>query len=495
MSLERDMINKVKSITIVGGGTSGWLTAAYFSKNFPHLKITVVDKEFGSPIGVGEATLLNFKSFMEECGFDINQWFTACDATYKSGILFAKWNDENNDVWHPFFKGNKKIVADIGVHDLWTLNQDLDFKDYALSYYSSSINHNSVDYTNIEGYAFHVDCGKLVKFVQESIIEKISLIKSEVIDVVKSNDNIDYLLLKNQEKIYSDLYIDCTGFLSILKKSNQRVDLEGRLFVNTAVACPVEYQDKPSELKPYAVCEAVDHGWIWKIATQSRIGSGMVFNRNITDIDEAKKYFVEHWDHRINIDKIRVIDWTPFYNLDQWRGNVVSIGLSAGFIEPLESTGIALITAGITQLSNAIQDGMYTYDNIDYYNLQMKLYFEDSVDFVNMHYAYSNRTSKFWNWVKEIFVPSDRMNFYISSLLDETIPVPFNGKFNYIFGGANWSTVLVQLGAVISSRKLPLTDDSARIILLDNFKKNEKYRHVWSRPHWLEIERLKEYYK
>ncbi len=489
------MINKVNSITVVGGGTSGWLSAAYLSKNFPHLKITVVDKEFGSPIGVGEATLLNFKSFMEECGFEINKWFPACDATYKSGILFAKWNDETNDVWHPFFKGNKKIAGDIGIHDLWTLNQDLDFRKYALSYYSSSIDHNTVDYTNIEGYAFHVDCGKLVKFIQETIVDRISLVKSEVVEVVKNKDTIEYLELKNGQKIYSDLYVDCTGFLSLLKKSKQRIDLQGRLFVNTAVACPVEYQNKETELKPYAVCEAVDHGWIWKIATQNRIGSGMVFDRNITNIDDAKKYFAEHWNNRISVDKIRVIDWSPFYIIDQWKSNVVSIGLSAGFIEPLESTGIALITAGITQLSNAIQDNMYTQDNIDYYNLQMKLYFEDSVDFVNMHYAYSNRNSKFWNHVKETFVMSDRMKFYLEALLNSEIPVPFNGKFNYIFGGANWSTVLIQLGAEISSRKLNLSDDTARMILLDNYNKNEKHRHVWSRPHYLEIERLKEYYK
>jgi tryptophan halogenase len=178
-----------------------------------------------------------------------------------------------------------------------------------------------------------------------------------------------------------------------------------------------------------------------------------------------------------------------------WDGNVVRIGLSAGFIEPLESTGVALITAGITQLSNAIHERYYTEENIKFFNLQMKLYFEDSIDFVSMHYAKTNRTSKFWTWVKDTWKPSGRMLHYLEQLNDPSIPIPYNGKFNYIFDGANWSIWLIQLGYSVAKRNSRIPDNLAEEILNKNYIRYEKYRHVWSRHHASEIDRLTEFYK
>jgi tryptophan halogenase len=486
---------KVNSITIVGGGTSGWMTAAYLSHNFPEIPVTVVDKEVGTPIGVGEATLLNFKAFMEECGFSINEWFTAVDATYKSGILFSNWIEPGKDIWHPFNKGNTEVIGKFGIHDIWTHNQQYDFKKYALSYYDASIMHNALDAVNLRDYAYHVDCSKLVMFIQEKLKNKIQIVRSDVVNVVNNDAGIDYLELKNGSTVSSDLFIDCTGFKSLLRTAERRVSLSDRLFVNTAVACPIPYNDKSSELKPFAECDAVDHGWIWKIGVASRIGSGMVFNRDITSIDEAKEYFVNYWNNRISKEQVRVIDWTPFYNEDQWKGNVVSVGLSAGFIEPLESTGIALITAGITQISNAIEEQFYTQDNIDYFNMQMKLYFEDSVDFVSMHYAKTTRDTKFWSHVSNTFKASARMDHHLEQLANPNIKLPSNGKYNYIFGGSNWTVLLAQMGYFVAERNTGLNCEISEELLVKNYIKNEKSRHVWSRHHSTEIERLSEYYK
>jgi len=483
----------VASITIVGGGTSGWLAAAYLYKNQPDITITVVDKEIGTPIGVGEATLLSFKPFMEECGFKIEDWFPALDTGYKSGILFSNWRAQGDNIWHPFYKGNRKLLSNVNVWDSWSCNQHLDFKKYALSCYDVSIHHNALDANSIDNYAFHVDCGKLVIFLQEKLKDKINIIRSDVMKVNYTDSNtIKSLELKNKELVQSDLYIDCTGFKNVLRKPANRIDLSDRLFVNTAVACPIPYQDRESEFKPYAVCEAVDHGWIWKIGVASRIGSGMVFNRNITDIETAKEYFVNHWDDRIKKENIRVIDWDPFYNEDQWAGNVVNIGLSAGFIEPLESTGIGLITYGIGQLNSAIYERRFSdIDRINF-NLQMKVLFEDCVDFVSMHYANSSRSSKFWNWVNDKFQPSSRMNHFIKELNDSNISVPNAGKYNYMFGGSNWSLMLIQLGYQSANRNLSITADAAAELLIKNYIEHEKNRHIWSRPHSKEVDRIAE---
>jgi tryptophan halogenase len=482
---------KVETLTIVGGGTSAWMTAAYIHHNHPAISVTVVDKEIGNSIGVGEATLLSFQPFMEECGFPIDDWFTKIDCGYKSGILFSNWRGPGNDIWHPFYKGNKKITDHYHLWDVWSLVQELDFKTYATGSYSSSVLHNTVDSSAFHTYASHIDCGKLVSYIQNQLKNKIKIIKSEVVNINKlDNGDIDSLELKNGTIIKSDLYVDCTGFHSILRKSKNRIDLEGRLFVNTAVVCQIPYEDRPNEFKPYAVCDAVDHGWIWKIGVASRIGSGMVFNRNITDPEEAKEYFVKYWNDRIKKENVRVINWDPFYNTDPWVGNVVQIGLSNGFIEPLESTGIALITVGATQLSNALMEQWYSKHDVDNFNSQLNTLFEDCIDFVSMHYANNNRTSKFWNYVKDTFTPSERMLHYVDRLTKPNIKVPVDSKHNYMFGGSSWSMVMQQLGYEITPRSIPYSKEYATEVIVKHYIEHEKNKHIWSRHHSSEIDRI-----
>ena len=232
--------------------------------------------------------------------------------------------------------------------------------------------------------------------------------------VNKDNDgNITSLDLKNGLKHESDFYIDCTGFASIIKKA-KRVELlgEGRLFTNTAVAGHVPYKDKEKECVPYVSCPAVDHGWIWKIPTQSRFGSGMVFNKDITDIDTAKQYFCDHWEGRIKPEDLKVIDWVPYYSENFWEKNVVSIGLSGGFIEPLESTGLASMTTGVQKLAARIPQYAYSERDIKGYNEEMGYWYEDAVDFINSHYADTKWDTPFWNFVKETHVKSDKHLWY-----------------------------------------------------------------------------------
>lgn len=489
----------VENITIVGGGTSAWLTAAYIYHNCPQISITVVDKEVGNPIGVGEGTILNFKPFMDDCGFDVNEWQPAIDATYKCGILFDNWTESGNQVWHPFYKGNRMISfgnqmlpRNFRIHDMWTIRQDLDFKKYGLPYYESAINENKVDTNNLDQHAFQVDCGKLVAYVQSKLKGRIKLIQSDVIKVNTVDNNVLSLELKNGDIIVSDLFVDCTGFKNILRTPKKKVDLKERLFCDTAAVIQLPYENRDKELTPYTRCEAVDHGWIWTIPTASRIGTGLVFNRNITDPEEAKDYLANYWKGRVDRDRIRIIDWTPYYHEDPWEGNVVSIGLSCGFIEPLESTGIALISAGIIQLGSLIRENFYDQDMIDFFNIQMKMNFEDCVDFVNMHYANNKRTTKFWNWVNKVFKPSTKMLFYKNQLARNNINTPFDGKFNTMFNGANWTIIMTQMGFEVAPRNVGIDYEAAGEILFRNYVQFEKYRTLTSRLHSKEIDRIME---
>jgi len=264
------------------------------------------------------------------------------------------------------------------------------------------------------------------------------------------------------------LYIDCTGFLKLLSKNVNIVDLKGRLFCDTALAAPIPYADKDNECHPYVISERVEHGWLWKIPVQTRIGSGLVFNKFITSIEDAKRFFVNYWNNRIDVNNLKLLNWTPQYSNTPWNGNIVSIGLSAGFIEPLESTGIALIIAGIEKLELILHNGYYTDADVEFYNLIMTQDFEDAVDFVNMHYD-QPADSAFWKWVKENYIESEKCNFFKNKIQKSNGILP-HSPTRHFFSANNWVCWLIQLGNTVNSN----VNKNDANELLKLFYKNEK---------------------
>lgn len=444
---------KVESIAILGGGTSAWLTAAYLCNNHPAIKITVIDKSIGNPVGVGEGTLLRFVEFINQCGLEFEDIFREVGATFKNGILFKNWQEDNKDIWHPFIV-NPSVESEDGLifklMDVWSNHQDFNFKRYGTGLYDVSMQNGVCDNFDL---AYHVDCGKLVTYLQNFLVDKITFIQSEMVEFQSSDENIDYLTLDNKSKIYADLFIDCTGFKSVLNDNPEKIDLSDRLFCNTACAGHVPYQNKNTEMVPYVVSEALDVGWAWTIPVRDRIGSGLVFNRNITEIDDAKKIFCDYWNGRITESDLKIIDWDPFYNKNMWHGNCVSIGLSAGFIEPLESTGIALIIEGIYQLSNRIKDGFVQDYDADVFNSMMIGFFEECVDFVNMHYYNNARSSQFWTHVKNTHKISKKHQHYLDMLSKDNKSLDAVITDTNFFTNANWYLWLIQQGEQVASRQ------------------------------------------
>ena len=478
-------MKQIENITIVGGGSAAWLAAAYIRNNMWDVPLTIIDKEVGTPIGVGEATVLTFPSFLRDCGLHERDWFTQVDGSYKAGINFPGWKKPGNTVWHPFYLNKSYIDQAITQYDIWAdLGKRETFQELALPCYKTTMD-NKIDihhaYTTL---AYHIDCGKLVKRLQEICQRDMNIIKSEVVDVIRDDEGyITELKLANGQTHKGDFFIDCTGFGSILKKPD-RVELlgEGRLFTNTAVAGHVEYKDIEKERTPYVNCPAVDHGWIWKIPTQSRIGSGMVFNRDVTDIDTAKQYFSDHWEGRIKPEDMKVIDWNPYYSKNFWENNVVSIGLSGGFIEPLESTGLASMTTGVQELAKMIPQQWYDDKRISTYNNYMMDWYNDAVDFINSHYADTEWDTPFWNFVKETHVKSDKHKFYERWLKDPKRSFYSRVHSVTLFHPPNWQLWLIQMG-------YPTNVDLSRIPKLDleaqqqDFNQQEHIRHIVSMSH------------
>ena len=292
----------------------------------------------------------------------------------------------------------------------------------------------------------------MVQFLQKNTIPYLKeYIKSDVIEVYRdglsddlTRSSIKELVLDDGSRITGDLFIDCTGWKQMLI-GNHNVDLTDRLFIDTAFAAKVEYEDKNKEMHPYTDCQALEHGWRWRIPTQSRIGTGYCFNRSITDPDIVADAFIKHWDNRIEKKELRMLDWKPQYVKKFWDGNIVPIGLSAGFIEPLESTGLALMIRGCEFLEECMVDCVYSEYEKDIYNVRMKCAFESAVDYVNMHYSYCEREGKFWDYVRLSHEKSG-MQKYMEDQINNPNSLTFQDhRSSSFFGGSNWHVWLLQL--------------------------------------------------
>ena len=434
-------------IVIVGGGTAGLMCATAMAHKLDYADITLIDKEVSTPVAVGEATLLSFEQFLENyCGLNLKECLRELDTTLKAGILYPDWGYDGNAPWHPFYfldfpaddwPANPLI-------DGWSLSKEFKFESL-MALYGSSMD-NCIDKEQLEGgYALHIDCIKLVKYLRKILKGKINTIEKEVVGIAKHNDKgIESLIVEGGDIVEGDLFIDCTGHASILKDVRDTVDLSDRLFTNTAISAHVSYENQEEELKPYTTATAVDHGWIWNTPLQSRIGTGLVFNKDITPIDEAKEYFCKFWDGRCTPDQLRINNWTPYYDRNQWHKNVISIGLSAGFIEPLESTGIALICEGVGTACNVLESGYWREHDVEYFNAWMKQCFEVCSDFVSMHYSKSTKDTPFWRYVRETFNPSQALEYYAANMKTQDKSI-LGGKA-CIFGGTNWIHWMIMLG-------------------------------------------------
>ena len=456
----------VKKIVIVGGGTAGWITASWFARRWnKRIDVVVIDKSQPERVGVGEATLLSFPAVMRQMNYEPQQWMNEIDATYKAGILFPGWGKEENVIWHPFGfgiigDGDDPSLPRVPLYDIWTSYQDqYDIKDISGLYKSAMNNKIETDYIR-DTYAYQIDCGKLVQFLQKNTIPYLKeYIQSDVVDIYRdglsddvTKSDIKKLILDDGSEITGDLFIDCTGWKQMLV-GNHNIDLSDRLFIDTAFAAKVEYENKSQEMHPYTDCAALEHGWRWRIPTRSRIGTGYCFNRSITDPDVVADAFVEHWNNRIKKEDLRMLDWKPQYVEKFWEGNVVPIGLSAGFIEPLESTGLALMIRGCEFLEECMVDCFYNPYETGIYDIRMKCAFESAVDYVNMHYSYCERKGKFWDYVRLSHEKSGMQKYMEDQINDPHLTTFQQHRSSSFFGGSNWHVWLLQLMSEIPKKE------------------------------------------
>jgi tryptophan halogenase len=398
------MVQSVNSVVIVGGGSAGWLTALVLSTYCPFLKIRLVRPRENNPIGVGESTQPDLPQRLQAAGVDLGDFCIATDATMKCGIFYRDWNVVGDHYWHPF-----TTLADSGPYTAAHHYQRMILEDpqhYTHADYYAAV-HTSYD-TCIKrnliapeaATALHVDAVKLSQYL-ERYLEKVEVLEANRVEVATADGRISGLGLDDGKTISADLYVDCTGFArALLSKIAKPVRLSYEANVNRAVAANIPYADEAVENHPYTKAHAHEHGWTWSIPLRSRIGTGYVYHGDFCSPEQAEKGFRAYWgEERMRDAEVRHISFDRDSLQESWVGNVVAIGLSAGFVEPLEATGLNWTISCADLLSRFLCLRYFDGDARAKYNALMLGYIHDVQDFVDAHYLLSSRRdSDFWRY-------------------------------------------------------------------------------------------------
>jgi tryptophan halogenase len=422
---------QVKTVTIVGGGSSGWMTAAALSKACPHVEITLVESPTVGTVGVGESTLGHINKFLHLLGLKDEDWMAACNATYKNSIRFTNFRE--NDGTHfeyPFSAGLDLTDKPNGI-SAWSELSTLYPEEYGPDSFAeffctgntmlAKYNKQTKDEQGIlRNYnfkydtAYHMDASLFGQYLKEKIAlpNNVKHVLGNVHSYKKNYlGDLEDVLLDDGTVMKSDLWIDCTGFKSILLEEwmgSQFMPFDKYLANDKAWACRIPYIDREKEMHNVTDCYALGNGWVWNIPLWNRIGTGYVYSSKFTTPEEAKREFREHLaksdPKRAEEAEMFEINIRHGKRRRAWLQNVVGIGLSYGFVEPLESTGLLTTHENIIKLVDTLnrRDGFVSRTEIEGFNLAVDQQVTNFRDFVAHHYAYSKRTdTPYWRWCTE----------------------------------------------------------------------------------------------
>jgi 2-polyprenyl-6-methoxyphenol hydroxylase-like FAD-dependent oxidoreductase len=465
------MLTKIKSIIIFGGGTSGWMTAAYLSRNLRFRpQITLIEDVSKGPIGVGEGTQPSTAPFLWDCGLHPKDWMKMADASFKYGVELTGWNDE------PYFVDNDVQETSLIAENFYTNHyfQNKPYSEYRefLPAYQLAKENLSPKLTEYDqnfavslknSGAFHFNAYKLVDALKSVCLENINHIDATIENVVKGNDGIEKLIDTNENEYSADLYIDCSGFTSILMDKTLNEPFESYadyLLCDSAIAMPTQFKDDPKkECHPYTKATTMNAGWRWTIPTFNRVGNGYVYSSKHISAEDAEKELRDvlgEYDAPAKHLKIRCGKHERVA-----VKNVVAVGLSAGFIEPLEATGITFTTSIIKALTVSLNNtgNILNTKASDFINDYFDTSVTEILAFVWAHYAFSTRNdTEFWKEVRTIshtILPEKSKNI-IENLLTEH-PLEYILNYNSMFSIPQWFSML-HAGGVYAGREVELTD-------------------------------------
>lgn len=403
----------IKHVVIAGGGTAGWMTAAAFTKLLGNnIKVSLVESDDIGTVGVGEATIPPIKNFHKLLGINEQEVMKATHATFKLGISFENWGQVGDQYIHSFGVTGKECWAG-EFHHFWLHgrhkgHQDA-FGDYCFELQAAKQNKFALTKDTPINYAYHLDATLYAQYLRK-FSEKLGVnrIEGKISQVDKCTDtgNIRAITLESKQEIAADFFIDCTGFRGLLIEQSLHTGYEDWshwLPCDSAIAVQTKSVSKPI---PYTRSIAHNAGWQWQIPLQHRVGNGLVFCSKYLADEEAKALLLENIDGE-KLTEPRVIKFKTGRRRKGWHKNCVAIGLSSGFIEPLESTSIHLIMTAIVRLLRLFPYNGVTHSAIDEYNNKLDSELNAVRDFIILHYNVNHREdSEFWRHCQNMEIPA-----------------------------------------------------------------------------------------
>jgi tryptophan halogenase len=416
----------VEKVVIVGGGTSGWMCAAALARMAPsNLSITLVESADIGVIGVGEATIPTLIQFNEFLGLDESDVLRQCQGTFKLGIEFVDWLRTGENYFHPFGSFGRD-TPEFAFHQLWLRLRDLSAKgvtppdapgeisDYNLCIMAARLGRFSPPMGGADAilstmrHAYHFDSmlyGQLLRRYAEQ--RGVRRIEGMVVSVEQDPEHgqIRSVTLRDGHVLSGDLFIDCSGFKSLLIGStigSDFIDWSHYLPCDRALALPTARSGPPP---PFTRATADRAGWRWQIPLQHRTGNGYVYSSAFIDQDEAHRRLVEGADG-VPLADVLPLRFRTGHRRSFWEKNCIAIGLAGGFIEPLESTSIHLAQVGIQRLINLWPGRGFNAAETAHYNRSMTADYELVRDLIVLHYSATQRDdTEFWRYVGNMTIP------------------------------------------------------------------------------------------
>jgi flavin-dependent dehydrogenase len=487
------METSIDRVVIAGGGTAGWMTAAYLKAAFgDRVSVTVVESSRVGSIGVGEATFSYIRHFFEFLQLREEDWMPYCNATYKLAVRFEDWRAPDSHFYHPFEQAHS--IDGFPLTDWWLRLRpsdrfDLDcfvipaLCDAGMSprYQDGSL--SDQDFVEAEGlsrgqtmseqqggsqfpYAYHFEASLLAKLLSSYATDRgVAHVVDDIEHVALDERGfIDHLQTAEHGAIPGDLFVDCTGFRSLLLGSalgEPFVSFQDYLPNDRAVALQVPLGESDRDFRPCTTATAQDAGWIWTIPLRSRIGTGYVYSGDYCDPDTAERTLREFVGPRSDDVDANHIRMRIGKSRRSWVKNCVAIGLASGFVEPLESTGIFLIHHAIEQLVKYFPMTGHDVRTRTLYNRSVGHVIDGIMEFLVLHYASAARSdTPYWKDAKERPIPApleERLGQWQAQLPDsETIYPYFHG-----FAPHSYRCILLGMGGIAlrNSAVLAAMDD------------------------------------
>lgn len=409
----------IRRIVVVGGGTAGWIVAGMLASRYPKrgvegVSVTLIESRQQPPIGVGEGTWPTIRATLKQIGVTETDFLRECDASFKQGSQFVNWVDGSGSdaYYHPFTLPTSYVDTNLAPY--WLEDPHGDSFASALCFQSELCNQGRApkqittpEFAGLANYAYHLDAGKFGPFLQKHCVDKLGVnhLYDDILEAKCDEEGyISHLVTKSGTDLPGDLFVDCSGFASLLIGKHFGVpflSMRDVLFIDSAWAVQVPYTSPQADIASVTLSTAQSAGWIWDIGLTTRRGVGYVFSSGHVSDELALRELRAYLGDRGSVGSdlsFRRIGISAGYRRESWTHNCVAVGLSAGFLEPLEASAIVMIelsAKSIADLLPSSRSGMRRAARL--FNDTFRYRWERIIDFLKLHYVLSRRTdSPFW---------------------------------------------------------------------------------------------------